>query len=114
MGSVRSRFFDILVTSVQNKRGKKVKAESAPVNHSHFYTIGTKICTAKEVVEQTEKEKRKIGKSAVEGREKMLREMGVKKLKYALRLRVGGFTSLRKGELVLLVNGDDRKVTRVR
>ena len=107
-------FFDILVTSVSTKRGKKVKAESHPVNCSRFYNIGTKICTVKEIIEQTRKEKRRIGKDAVNGREKMLREMEVEKLKYALRLRVGGYTSLKKGGLVILLNGNDRTVTRVK
>ncbi len=106
------RFFDILVTDISNK-GKRVKAESGPVNYSPLYCVGTKICTKKEMAEETGKEKG-LSKEVLENREKMLKQMTVDKLKYALRCRVGGFTPLKKGELALLVSGKKRKVVKVR
>lgn len=102
------RFFDILITSIVNKGKKLVKAESNPVNKSKYYNIGTKVCTADEVRAETEKEKFIISEDTIRGRENMLKDMKQKKLKFALKCRVGGFVKLEKGDLVLLVNGKKR------
>lgn len=104
------RFFDILVTEISNGKNK-VKAESEPVKYSRFYNIGTRICTKEEVAKETKGEK--LSKDAREGRSKMLRQMEVDKLKYALRCQVGGFVSLKKRELVILLEGDNKSVTKV-
>ena len=108
------RFFDILITSVANKGKKTVKAESNPVNKSRYYKIGTKIYTASEVQAETEKEKAKLSKDTIRGRENMLEDMKQKKLKFALKCQVGGFIKLEKGNLVLLVNGKKREVVKIK
>ncbi len=106
------RFFNILITDILNKGGKRLKAKSNPVNYSPWYGIGTKICTKREVAEETSKEKG-LSKDVLESRGRMLRQMTVDKLKYAMRCRVGGFSPLKKGDLVLLVSGKERKVVKV-
>ncbi len=106
------RFFDILTTSIPNNGKKKVNAESNPVNYSCHYNIGTKIYSKKEMAGETAREK-DLSKDAREGRERMMKQMTDDKLKRALRCQVGGFIKLKKGELVLLVNGKKREVVKV-
>ena len=108
------RFFDILITSVANKNKKPVKAESEPVNKSRYCLIGTKIYTANEMRAETEKEKASLPKDAVRGREKMLAEMKREKIKFALKCRVGGFAKLKKGDLVLLINGTKKETLKIK
>lgn len=106
------RFFDILASEVlQGKR--KIKVKSKPINYSSWYLIGVKICTKAEVAEETKKEKG-LDKEMLERRRQMLRKMELDKQKYALKVRVGGFGPLKKGDLVLLLNGKKRKVLKVR
>jgi len=106
------RFFDILITQVSDNGKRKVNAESNPVNYSRHYNIGTRICTKKEMAEETAKEKG-LSRGARENRKRMMRQMTDDKLKRALRCRVGGFITLRKRELVLLLNGKKREVVKV-
>lgn len=106
------RFFDILITQVSNNGKKKVNAESNPVNYSRHYNIGTRICTKKEMADETAKEKR-LNKNAREGRERMMRDMADGKFRHVLRCQVGGFIKLKKGERVLLLNGKKREVVKV-
>ncbi len=107
------RFFDILTAYVWNRqKTKKVRAKTGRVNVS-YYNIGVRVCTRGQVREETKKKKR-LSKEVRESREKMLREMEVNKLKYALKARKGGFAPLKKGELVILLNGKERKVMRVK
>ena len=108
------RFFDILITSVANKGKKPVRTESNPVNESRHYNIGTKIYTADEVRAETERERTKLSKDAVHGREKMLEDMEREKLEFALKCQVGGFIKLEKGDLVLLVDGEKREVVKIK
>lgn len=106
------RFFDILASKVlQGKR--KVKVRSRPINFSPWYLIGVKIYTKTEVAEETKKEKG-LDKEILEKRRQMLRKMELDKQKYALKVRVGGFGPLKKGDCVVLLNGKERKVLRVR
>lgn len=105
------RFFDVLVTSVQNGR-KKVGAESDPVNYSRHYNIGIGIYSKKEIADETSKEKG-LSRDAREGRERMMRQMRDSKSKCALKCQVGGFIQLKKGELVLLLNNNKREVVKV-
>lgn len=107
-------FFDILTTSIANKGKKPVKAESNPVNKSKYYNIGTKVYTVDEVWAETKKEKFLISEDAIRGRENMLKDMKQKKLKFALKCRVGGFVKLERGDLVLLVNGEKRKIVKIK
>ena len=107
------RFFDILITQVSDNGTKKVEAESNPINHSRYYNIGVRIYTKKEMADETVKEKG-LSKDARESRERMMGEMSDDKLKHALKCQVGGFIKLKKGELVLLLNGKKREVVKVR
>lgn len=111
-GAYALRFFDILAMEVlQGKR--KIKVKSEPTNHSSWYLIGVKICTKAEVAEETKKEKG-LDKEMLERRRQMLRKMELDKQEYVLKVRVGGFGPLKKGDLVLLLNGKERKVLKVR
>ncbi len=107
------RFFDILITDVSNEDKKRVRAKSDPVNYSPLYNIGIKIYTKKQMTKETDEEKG-LSKDVLKSRNKMLRQMTINKLNYALKCRVGGFVPLKKGELVLLVNGKERKILKVR
>ena len=106
------RFFDILITQVSNNGKKKVNAESNPVNYSRQYNIGTKIYSKKEMANETTREKG-LSKDVLKSRERMMKQMTDDKLKRALKCQVGGFIKLRKGELVLLLNGKKREVVKV-
>ena len=105
------RFFDVLVTSVQNGR-KKVGAESEPVDYSRHYNIGTGIYSKKEMAVETSKEKG-LSRNAREGGERMMGQMHDSESKRALKCQVGGFIQLKRGELVLLLSGNKREVIRV-
>ena len=105
------RFFDILVTTVSNN-GKRVEAESDPVNYSPLYNVGVGIYSKQEMKDETAKETG-LSKDARESRERMIGQMTNDKLKRVLKCQVGGFIKLRKRELVLLLNGKARKVVKV-
>ena len=106
------RFFDIIVMNFLNK-GKKIKTESAPINYSPRYYIGTEVCTRKQIANEINKEK-PLDEFSQAGKEMLLRKMEVHKQKYALRVRVGGFIDLDKGDLVLLLKDKERRVVQVR
>lgn len=104
------KFFDILITEISNGK-RRVKAKSKPVNYSRVYNIGTRICTKEDVIRETRKEK--LNKDIRENRSRMLRQMEIDKCKYALRCQIGGFVPLKKGELVILLKGDNKTTIKV-
>lgn len=109
------RFFDILSTRVKSGKSRKtVKVWSNPINRSPWHNIGTAVYTAEQIKKETAKERKKLDNQAIENRERLLREMKIEKLKYALKIRVGGFLIIEKNELVLLVKGKTRKVLKVK